>query len=92
MVTIVFKHGKISGDPRSLQDLLHQFEARHPNIRVRSEPLPSSTDQQHQIYAINLEGGASGMDVLAKLTPRDPSAGATLPDGDLILSVTIEER
>jgi len=33
-----------------------------------------------------------GMDVLAKLTPRDPSAGVTLPDGDLILSVTIEER
>jgi multiple sugar transport system substrate-binding protein len=64
-VTIVFKHGKISGDPRSLQDLLHQFEVRHPNIRVRSEPLPSSTDQQHQIYAINLEGGASGIDVLA---------------------------
>lgn len=64
-VTIVFKHGKISGDPRSLQDLLHQFEAAHPTIRVRSEPLPSSTDQQHQIYAINLEGGAGGIDVLA---------------------------
>jgi cyclophilin family peptidyl-prolyl cis-trans isomerase len=34
----------------------------------------------------------SGMDVLAKLTPRDPSTGVTLPDGDLIISVTIEER
>lgn len=64
-VTIVFRHGKISGDPRPLQDLLHLFEARHPSIRVRSEPLPSSTDQQHQIYAINLEGGDGGIDVLA---------------------------
>jgi hypothetical protein len=34
----------------------------------------------------------SGMEVLAKLTPRDPSTGGTLPDGDLIISVTIEER
>ncbi len=34
----------------------------------------------------------SGMDVLAKLTPRDPSTNAILPDGDIIISVTIEER
>ncbi len=34
----------------------------------------------------------SGMDVLAKLTPRDPSTGAVLPEGDRILRVTIEER
>jgi hypothetical protein len=32
------------------------------------------------------------MDVLAKLTPRDPSTNAILPDGDIIISVTIEER
>ena len=34
----------------------------------------------------------SGMDVLAKLTPRDPSTNAILPDGDIIISITIEER
>lgn len=34
----------------------------------------------------------SGMDVLKKLTPRDPRVDAVLPDGDLIISVTIEER
>jgi cyclophilin family peptidyl-prolyl cis-trans isomerase len=34
----------------------------------------------------------SGMDVLEKLTARDPSTGATLPDGDIIISITIEER
>lgn len=34
----------------------------------------------------------SGMDVLKKLTPRDPRVAAVLPDGDAIISVTIEER
>ena len=34
----------------------------------------------------------SGMDVLAKLTPRDPGKSAALPDGDILISVTIEER
>jgi cyclophilin family peptidyl-prolyl cis-trans isomerase len=33
-----------------------------------------------------------GLDVLAKLTPRDPSSGQKLPDGDLIQSVAIEEK
>ncbi len=33
-----------------------------------------------------------GMDVAEKLTPRNPSEGATLPPGDKILSVTIEEK
>jgi cyclophilin family peptidyl-prolyl cis-trans isomerase len=47
-----------------------------------------SLDGQYTIFGHLI----SGMDVLAKLTPRDPSTGATLPDGDLILSVTIEER
>jgi len=64
-VSLVFRHGKISGDPRPLHDLIRRFEAENPTIRVRSEPLPSSTDQQHQIYAINLEGGSGGIDVLA---------------------------
>jgi cyclophilin family peptidyl-prolyl cis-trans isomerase len=34
----------------------------------------------------------SGMDVLAKITPRDPGTSAILPDGDILISVTIEER
>ena len=34
----------------------------------------------------------SGMDVLAKITPRDPGASALLPDGDILISVIIEER
>jgi cyclophilin family peptidyl-prolyl cis-trans isomerase/protein-disulfide isomerase len=34
----------------------------------------------------------TGMDVLEKLTPRDPSQGVNLPPGDKIISVTIEEK
>jgi cyclophilin family peptidyl-prolyl cis-trans isomerase/protein-disulfide isomerase len=34
----------------------------------------------------------SGLDVAEKLTPRDPSQGATLAPGDKILSVDIEEK
>jgi cyclophilin family peptidyl-prolyl cis-trans isomerase len=49
--------------------------------------------------APNLDGGYTvfgqvieGMDVLNSLTERDPSQNANLPPGDLILSVTIEEK
>ena len=49
--------------------------------------------------APNLDGGytifgqvISGMDVLSKLTPRDPQSDPNLPPGDKIISVTIEER
>lgn len=34
----------------------------------------------------------SGMDVLSSLAPRDSQAGSTLPPGDQLISVTIEER
>jgi cyclophilin family peptidyl-prolyl cis-trans isomerase/protein-disulfide isomerase len=34
----------------------------------------------------------SGMDVLETITPRNPSSDTDLPDGDLIISITIEER
>jgi cyclophilin family peptidyl-prolyl cis-trans isomerase len=33
-----------------------------------------------------------GMDVVKALTPRDPSQGGNLPLGDLIITVTIEEK
>lgn len=34
----------------------------------------------------------SGMDAVEDLTPRDPSQNANLPEGDKIISVTIEEK
>ncbi len=34
----------------------------------------------------------SGMDVLKKISPREPQPGVILPDGDALISVTIEEK
>lgn len=34
----------------------------------------------------------SGMEVLKKLTPRDPQPGTDLPPGDKLISVTVEEK
>jgi cyclophilin family peptidyl-prolyl cis-trans isomerase/protein-disulfide isomerase len=34
----------------------------------------------------------SGMEILTQLTPRDPTTGDPLPEPDLLLSVTIEEK
>ena len=62
---IVFKHGKIAGDPQVMTGLLRDFEARHPGLRIREEILPSSSDQQHQFYAITLEGKQAPFDVIA---------------------------
>jgi multiple sugar transport system substrate-binding protein len=62
---LVFKHGKIAGDPVRFREILDRFERENPGISVRDETLPASTDQQHQFYVLNLEGGSSDLDVLA---------------------------
>jgi multiple sugar transport system substrate-binding protein len=62
---IVFKHGKIAGDPALLRELLDRFEAENTGIRVKDETLPSSSDEQHQFYVINLEGKSADFDVFS---------------------------
>ncbi len=63
LVTLVFKHAK---HPRyaALSQLVAKFEAENPQIRVREEILPSSTDDQHQFYVINMAGHVGDFDVL----------------------------
>jgi len=63
-VTLVFKHAKILGPTDPVPQLLREFEARNPGVRVRSEALTWSSDEQHQFYAVNLEGGNAGLDVM----------------------------
>src|SRR6266540_2172910 len=63
-VTLVFKHAKILGPADPLPGLLRRFEARHLGVRVQSEALPWSSDEQHQFYVINLEGGSPPFDVM----------------------------
>ena len=62
---VVFRHGVITGDAGAFKAILDRFESENPGIRVKDEPLPSSTDEQHQLYAINLEGRSSDFDVLS---------------------------
>lgn len=64
-VTIVFKHGKVVGDPRPIRELIEKFEKENPGIKVVEETLPAATDEQHQFYVINLEGGSGEFDVFA---------------------------
>jgi multiple sugar transport system substrate-binding protein len=63
--TITFKHSKLFGDPAALQTLIKEFESEHPGIHVKDETLPSSSDEQHQFYVINLEAGSADFDVFA---------------------------
>jgi multiple sugar transport system substrate-binding protein len=63
-VTIVFKHAHILGGADPIPGLLREFEAAHPGVRVLSEALPWSSDDQHQFYVINLEGRSPGLDVM----------------------------
>jgi trehalose/maltose transport system substrate-binding protein len=64
-VTLVFKHGKLFGDPAAFGRLLARFERENPGVKVKDETLPSSSDEQHQFYAINLQARSSDFDVLA---------------------------
>ena len=63
-VTLVFKHAKILGPADPVPGLLRRFEAEHPGVRVVSEALTWSSDEQHQFYVINLEGGSPPFDVM----------------------------
>ncbi len=63
--TIIFKHGKIAGDPNVFGEILRRFEREHPGIVVKDETLPSSSDEQHQFYVINLEGQSPDFDVFS---------------------------
>lgn len=62
---LVFKCGKVFGNPETLRRLLDQFEKENPGIRVVGETLPSSSDEQHQFYVTSLEGRTPEFDVFA---------------------------
>jgi multiple sugar transport system substrate-binding protein len=63
-VLLTFKHARILGPSDPLPRLLAEFEAAHPGVRIQSEALPWSPDEQHQFYVINLEGGGRPFDVM----------------------------
>jgi len=63
-VILVFKHAKILGPADPVPGLLRRFEGLHPGVRVQAEALTWSSDEQHQFYVINLEGGSPPFDVM----------------------------
>lgn len=62
-VTLVFRHAK-HPHYTALRELIQKFEAENPDIRIREELLPASTDEQHQFYVMNLAAGAADADVI----------------------------
>jgi multiple sugar transport system substrate-binding protein len=64
-IMLVLKHSKLFGDPEPFDRLLARFEQTHPGVQVKREILPSSSDEQHQFYAINLQAKSADFDVFA---------------------------
>jgi multiple sugar transport system substrate-binding protein len=63
-IRLVFRHMKMLGDPGVLGELFRKFEASHPGVVVVSEPLPSDSDLQHQLYVTNLEAHSNDFDLM----------------------------
>jgi multiple sugar transport system substrate-binding protein len=61
---VVFRHPKLFGDPQPFDTLIARFE-HASGLRVRREPLPASSDEQHLFYAINLQAQSHEFDVAA---------------------------
>ncbi len=64
-IRLIFKHHKVAGDPKYIDELLNRFEAENPAIKVEDQTLPASTDEQHQFYVTNLEARSADFDVFA---------------------------
>lgn len=82
-VTITYSTGKDSTP--ATQKLVEAFEKKYPNIKVKFQELPNSTDDQHNSYVTALSAGDSSIDVLAMdiiWTPEFAAADWLLPLDD----------
>ncbi|WP_028991851.1 ABC transporter substrate-binding protein [Thermoanaerobacter thermocopriae] len=82
-VTITYSAGKDSTP--ATQKLIEAFEKKYPNIKVKFQELPNSTDDQHNSYVTALSAGDSSIDVLAMdiiWTPEFAAADWLLPLDD----------
>ncbi|NNG67277.1 ABC transporter substrate-binding protein [Caldanaerobacter subterraneus] len=83
VVTITYSTGKDSTP--ATKKLVEAFEKKYPNIKVKVQELPNSTDEQHNTYVTALSAGDSSIDVLAMdviWTPEFAAANWLLPLDD----------
>lgn len=79
-VTITYAAGKDSTP--ATKALIEAFEKKYPNIKVKFQEMPQSTDDQHNAYVTALSAGDSSIDVIAMdiiWAPEFGAAGWTLP-------------
>lgn len=63
-IELVFRNQPLLGPTGAFEALLRDFEAKHPGVRVRTEPVPNASDLAHQFFLTSLEGGSSDFDLL----------------------------
>ena len=64
-VTVVLKHQPLWGDPVPFHAFLDRFRRENPDVAVRTETLPNSSDVAREMFLTALEGGADDFDVFA---------------------------
>jgi multiple sugar transport system substrate-binding protein len=62
-IPLVFKYQPL-GEPGPFRELLAEFERNNPDIALKTEALPNSSDVAHQFFLTSLEGRADDFDVL----------------------------
>lgn len=92
----------LGGPGYAFPDDVNDLRFDRPGRLAMASPGPNSNGSQFLItmrQAPELNGRyvifgqvVAGIDTLTRLTPRDPSTGDPLPDGDALQTVVIEER
>jgi multiple sugar transport system substrate-binding protein len=64
-VTVVLKHQPLWGDPAPFHAFLDRFRRENPDVLLRAETLPNTSDVAREMFLTALEGGADDFDVFA---------------------------
>jgi multiple sugar transport system substrate-binding protein len=64
-VAIVLRHQPLWGDPDPFHAFLDRFRRENPDIALRTETLPNTSDVAREMFLTALEGGADDFDVFA---------------------------
>jgi multiple sugar transport system substrate-binding protein len=64
-VPLVLKHQPLWGDPAPFHAFLDRFRRENPDVLLRTETLPNTSDVAREMFVTALEGGAGDFDVFA---------------------------